>query len=205
MDSRRTAQVTRRTSETDIVVEWKLDGSGASSVQTGIGFFDHLLTALAKHGFFDIRVEAEGDLHIDGHHTVEDVGIVLGQAFSKALGNAQGIRRFGDAWVPMDEALLHAALDLSGRPFLQCELNMPQERIGTFDSTLLQEFLRAFVHNAGITLHMRQLAGVNSHHIAEAAIKALARALRQAIQIDPGLKGVLSTKGTLELGTGETE
>ncbi len=201
MSQKRSAQVERTTAETKIHVEWTLDGRGRSNIKTGIGFFDHLLTAMAKHGFFDLQVTAEGDLHVDAHHTVEDVGIVMGQAFAKALSDGQGMTRFGDAWVPMDEALLHAALDISGRPFLHCQLSYPQERVGTFDSILLQEFLRAFVQQAGITLHVRQLAGENSHHILEAAAKAVARALAAALTKHPKVDGVLSTKDWLELGT----
>ncbi len=201
MSQKRSAQVERSTAETKIHVEWTLDGRGRAHVNTGVGFFDHLLTAMAKHGFFDLNIKAEGDLHVDAHHTVEDVGIVMGQVFAKALGDGQGMTRFGDAWVPMDEALVHAALDISGRPFLSCGITYPQERVGSFDSILLSEFLRAFVQHAGITLHVRQLAGENSHHILEATAKAVARALAAAVVKHPKVDGVLSTKDWLELGS----
>lgn len=188
--------VTRRTAETDIELDITLDGEGTADVQTGIGFFDHMLTALARHGGFDLTVRAQGDLHVDEHHTVEDTGLCLGQALHAALGDKAGVRRFGSAVIPMDEALVLAAVDLSGRPFLAWEVNV-SGRIGQFDAVLAEEFFRALASAGGITLHVRQLAGKNEHHIVEATFKAVARALREAVSFDARVKGIPSTKGML--------
>ena len=193
----RRGEVQRRTAETDIKLVLGLDGQGRAQVETGIGFFDHLLTALARHGTFDLEVHCRGDLHVDGHHTVEDTGLCLGQALRQALGDKAGIRRFGHAYVPMDEALVLAAIDISGRPYLAYDL-APSGRVGEFDAELGEEFFRAVVNTAGITLHLRQLAGRNSHHILEAGFKAFARALRDAVALDPRVVGVPSTKGVIE-------
>lgn len=195
----RRAEIARATSETRIRATLDLDGSGASEIATGIGFLDHMLTALARHGMLDLTVEAQGDLHIDFHHTTEDVGIVLGQAVRKALGEKRGIRRYGHAVVPMDEALVEAAIDISGRPFLAWDVTFARDKIGEMDTELFEEFFRAFAFNAGITLHVIQKAGSNAHHIAEGAFKALARALRAAVEPDPRAAGAIpSTKGVLE-------
>jgi len=195
----RTAHLTRTTSETDISLTLFLDGSGRADIATGIGFLDHMLTALARHGLFDLTVQAKGDLHIDFHHTTEDVGIVLGQAFAKALGDKRGIRRFGHALVPMDETLAEAAVDISGRPFLVWDVGFERPKIGEMDTELFEEFFRAFAFNAGITLHVTLKAGTNAHHVAEACFKALARALRMAVETDPRAPdAVPSTKGVLE-------
>lgn len=193
----RTAKVARTTGETNITVGLDLDGSGSARIATGVAFFDHMLDAFTRHGTFDIEVAAEGDLEVDAHHTVEDVGIVIGQAISQALGDRTGIARFGDCAMPMDEALVLAAVDVSGRGQLHWDVTLPIEIIGTFDTTLAKEFLIALATNAGMTLHVRSLAGENSHHIIEAAFKAVARAIRQAVAIDPRVTGVPSTKGTL--------
>lgn len=194
----RSSERTRKTSETEISLRLDLDGTGQSEIATGIGFFDHMLTALARHGGFDLTVQAAGDLHIDAHHTVEDVGIVLGQAFAEALGEKRGIARFGQASVPMDEALVEAALDLSGRAYLGWQIGFERPMLGDMDTQLFEEFFRAFTGNALLTLHLRQLAGSNAHHVAEAAFKAAARALRMAVAIDPRLSGAIpSTKGVI--------
>ncbi|MDR1412982.1 MAG: imidazoleglycerol-phosphate dehydratase HisB [Actinomycetes bacterium] len=193
----RTATITRTTNETDITLTLNLDGSGLAQVATGSPFFDHMLNALTRHGTFDLTVAATGDLDVDDHHTVEDVGIVLGQAFAKALGDKRGITRFGDALVPMDEALVLAAVDISGRGQLHYEVSTPIELIGTFDTTLAREFFIAFVSAAGLTLHLRSLSGDNSHHLLEATFKAAARALRMAVALDSRVSGVPSTKGSL--------
>ena len=194
----RTATISRMTNETDIELTLNLDGTGVADVETGIGFFDHMLTAFARHGLFDLTVRAEGDLYVDGHHTVEDAGIVLGQAFAQALGEKRGIRRFGSVALPMDEALVLAACDLSGRGQLHWDVAVPPVMIGEFDATRAKEFFIAFATNAGITLHVRSLAGENAHHIVEAAFKAAARALREAVEPDPRLGNVLpTTKGSL--------
>lgn len=187
----------RTTRETDVSVELCLDGRGSASVGTGVPFLDHMLDALARHGLFDLEVRASGDTAVDDHHTVEDVGIVLGGVVRDALGDMKGIARYGSAAVPMDEALVLCAIDVSGRGQAHVDLRFPVERIGTFDVQLVKEFLIAFAANAGITLHVRQLAGENAHHIAEAAFKALARALMEAVRIDPRVAGVPSTKGSL--------
>jgi len=193
----RTATVTRATKETDIALALDLDGTGVVEVVTGVAFFDHMLDAFGRHGLFDLKLSATGDLDVDAHHTVEDVGIVLGQAIAQALGDKVGIRRFGDACIPMDEALVLAAVDISGRGGLVYEIEVPIEFIGTFDTTLAKEFLYALAMNAGLTLHLHSVAGENSHHIIEAAFKAVARALRAAVEIDPRVTGVPSTKGSL--------
>ena len=194
----RSATLSRTTTETDIQLALELDGSGRADVTTGVGFFDHMLTALARHALFDLDVQAAGDLHVDDHHTVEDVGIVLGQAFAQAIGDKRGIRRYGSATVPMDEALVEAAIDISGRPLLLWSVAFQAPAIGTMDTELFEEFFRAFAHNAMITLHVRQQTGRNAHHIAEGCFKALARALRSAVEPDPRAAGVIpSTKGAL--------
>lgn len=194
----RKATVARETSETRIRVELDLDGRGSSRVQTGIGFFDHMLSAFARHGFFDLEVTAQGDLYVDGHHTVEDVGICLGKALDQALATRAGITRFGWAAVPMDEALVLAAVDLSGRPFCGVELPLSTPQVGALDTQLVVEFFRAFTWTGGFNLHLRKLAGSNDHHVIEAAFKAMARALAAAVRIEPRLGGeVPSTKGRL--------
>jgi imidazoleglycerol-phosphate dehydratase len=194
----RFAEIFRVTAETDIQATLSLDGTGMSDVATGIGFLDHMLTALARHSLFDLTVAAKGDLHIDFHHTTEDVGIVLGQAFARAIGDKRGIRRYGAATVPMDEALVDAAVDISGRPFLAWTVEFAHSKIGEMDTELFEEFFRAFAMNAQVTLHVAQRAGRNAHHVAEACFKALARALRQAAELDPRSDGgVPSTKGSL--------
>ena len=194
----RKASITRTTAETDIAVEIDLDGTGSYANSTGVGFFDHMLDQLARHALIDMKVAAKGDLHIDDHHTVEDTGIALGQALAKAMGDKRGIRRYGSCLLPMDDALVRAALDLSGRPYLVWNVAMPTPKIGTFDTELVREFFQALSTHGGITLHVDQLHGLNSHHIAEAAFKAVARALRDALEVDPRkADAVPSTKGTL--------
>ena len=195
----RRAEISRETSETTITVALGLDGEGRADIATGIGFLDHMLTALARHGLFDLKVQAKGDLHIDFHHTTEDVGIVIGQCLRQALGDKRGIRRYGAAVIPMDEALAEAAVDISGRPFLAWSVSFAQPKIGEMDTELFEEFFRALAFNAGITLHVTQKAGTNAHHVAEACFKALARALREAVEPDPRAIGAIpSTKGVLE-------
>jgi imidazoleglycerol-phosphate dehydratase len=194
----RKASVRRTTKETDVEVAVDLDGTGAASISTGIGFFDHMLDLLARHSRIDITVKAKGDLHIDHHHTTEDVGIALGQAVKQALGDMRGITRYADVHLPMDEALTRVAIDLSGRPFLVFKAEFGRNKIGEFDTELVREWFQAFAMNAGITLHAETLYGSNDHHIAESCFKGLARALRSAIAIDPRAAGeVPSTKGTL--------
>jgi len=194
----RKASIARKTAETEIKVDINLDGAGEYDNQTGIGFLDHMLDQLARHALIDIKVRAKGDTHIDDHHTVEDTGIALGKALAQALGDKKGIRRYGACLLPMDEALVRAALDLSGRPFLVWSLDLPTAKIGKFDTELVREFFTAFAMNGGITLHVEKLAGFNSHHIAESAFKAVARALREAIETDPRKADTIpSTKGTL--------
>ena len=193
----RRARVARTTKETDITVELNVDGRGHAEVDTGVPFLNHMLEIFARHGFFDVTVRARGDLEVDQHHTVEDVGLTLGQALREALGDKAGIRRFGDAACPLDEALVHAVVDLSGRPFLAYNLKIKHARVGDFDTELLHDFMLAFVNQAGMNLHLHQVQGRNPHHIIEAAFKALARALDQAKQVDPRVEGVLSTKGSL--------
>jgi imidazoleglycerol-phosphate dehydratase len=194
----RKAQVTRNTLETQIRVELDLDGTGQSSLSTGIGFFDHMLDQVARHGLVDLVVEAKGDLHIDAHHTVEDVGITLGQAFAKAVGDKKGLRRYGHAYVPLDEALSRVVVDFSGRPGLEYHVTYPRAFIGEFDVDLLKEFFQGFVNHAGVTLHIDNIRGANAHHIAETIFKAFGRALRVAVEVDPRMQDVIpSTKGSL--------
>jgi imidazoleglycerol-phosphate dehydratase len=194
----RTATVTRTTAETDIAVTVALDGTGRSDCDTGVGFFDHMLDQLARHALLDLTVRAKGDLHIDDHHTVEDTGIALGQALARALGDKRGIRRYGDCRLAMDDAQVACALDLSGRPYLVWNVAFPTGKIGSFDTELVREFFQALSTHGGITLHLDGLHGINSHHIAEAAFKAVARALRTAVEIDPRKADAIpSTKGTL--------
>ena len=194
----RKSTISRKTAETDITVAINLDGSGAYNNRTGVGFFDHMLDQLARHSLIDMDIACSGDLHIDDHHSVEDVGIALGQALTDALGDKRGIRRYGACLLPMDDAQVRAALDLSGRPYLVWGLQMPTQKIGTFDTELVREFFTALSTHGGITLHIDQLHGINSHHIAEAAFKAVARALREAVETDPRKAGEIpSTKGSL--------
>jgi len=194
----RTADVTRDTKETQIRVSLDLDGAGASQITTGIGFFDHMLESFARHGGFDLTVETKGDLHIDMHHTVEDTGIVIGQAVNRALDGFKGVRRFGHAYIPMDETLTRCAIDLSNRPYLVWRVNFARPRVGDMDTELFKEFHHAFAMNAGACVHLETLYGENSHHIAESGFKALARALRTAVEIDPRTGGAApSTKGVL--------
>lgn len=196
--SERTARIARTTKETDIELSIDLDGTGTTDINTGIGFFDHMLTAFGRHGLFDLSVRAEGDLEVDGHHTVEDIGIVTGQAFASALGDKRGIRRFGSIALPMDEALILAAVDISGRGQLFWEADVPAVMVGSFDATLAKEFFIAFAANAGVTLHIRELAGENTHHVIEGMFKAVARAMRQAVEADPRMGDALpTTKGAL--------
>jgi imidazoleglycerol-phosphate dehydratase len=194
----RSTKVTRKTKETDITLAFAIDGSGQSKIDTGVPFLNHMLELLAKHGLFDLTVAARGDVHVDDHHTVEDVGLVLGQALRESLGDKAGIRRFGEATVPLDEALVQIVVDLSGRPFLVYDVKIRQSKIGNFDVELIHDFLLALVNQAGMNLHVRMLSGRNPHHIVEATFKGLARALDLATQRDPRVRGVLSTKGTLD-------
>jgi imidazoleglycerol-phosphate dehydratase len=194
----RSAEINRSTSETQISLVLALDGTGHSDIATGIGFLDHMLTALARHALFDLKIRATGDLHVDFHHTTEDVGIVLGQAFARAIGDKRGIRRYGQALIPMDEALVEAAVDISGRPLLGWAVSFGAAKIGEIDTELFEEFFRAFAMNALVTLHINQRAGRNAHHVAEGCFKALARALRMAVEADPRVgDAVPSTKGAL--------
>jgi len=194
----RTAEIARKTKETDISVAIDLDGKGQSTIDTGIGFFDHMLTALSKHSGIDMKVSCKGDLEVDAHHSVEDTGIALGQAVAAALGDKIGIRRYGQASIPMDEALGQAVIDISGRPFIVFDCSFTSDMMGQMDTQLVEEFMRSFAFNAGITLHIGCPYGTNDHHKAEAMFKALARALRQATEIDPRFEGqVISTKGSL--------
>ena len=194
----RTAEVSRNTAETRITVKVNLDGTGKASLSTGIGFFDHMLDQIARHGLIDLDIQAQGDLHIDGHHTVEDVGITLGQAVAQAVGDKKGLRRYGHAYVPLDEALSRVVIDFSGRPGLEMHVPFKSGMIGTFDSQLAYEFFQGFANHAFVTLHIDNLRGDNAHHQAETVFKAFARALRMALEIDPRSIGVIpSTKGTL--------
>ena len=194
----RTAEINRKTGETDIALCLNLDGSGKASIATGCGFLDHMLTLFARHGRFDLTVSCKGDTWVDDHHTVEDIGIALGQAFAWALGDKRGIFRYGDVALPMDETLILSAVDISGRSYLGYALEIPAQKVGTFDTELVEEFWLGFVRNAQITLHIRQLAGTNSHHIIEGAFKSVARSLRSAVAIDPEFAGEIpSTKGVL--------
>ena len=194
----RTADISRKTAETDITLSLCLEGTGKGDIQTGCGFLDHMLTLFARHGRFDLKVRCQGDTWVDDHHTVEDVGICLGDAFAQALGELRGVNRYGSTLLPMDEALILTAVDLSGRSLLCYDLNIPTQKVGTFDTQLTEEFFMAFARRAGLTLHVRQLAGQNSHHIIEGAFKSLGRSLRQAVAIDPEFAGEIpSTKGVL--------
>ncbi len=194
----RTATLTRTTAETDVTVTINLDGSGTYKNATGVGFFDHMLDQLARHSLIDMEIAAKGDLHIDDHHTVEDVGITLGQALTQALGDKRGIRRYGSCLLPMDDALVRCALDLSARPYLIWNVDLPTPKIGSFDTELVREFFQALSTHGGITLHVDQLHGINSHHIAEATFKSVARALREAVEVDPRkAEDIPSTKGAL--------
>ena len=194
----RRAEITRKTAETAITVSVDLDGTGSYDNATGVGFFDHMLDQLARHALIDMKVRCKGDLHIDDHHTVEDVGIALGQAIAEAAGDKRGIVRYGSCFLPMDVSLVRAALVLSGRPYLVWKVDMTASKIGTFDTELVREFFQAFAMNSGLTLHVEKIDGINSHHIAEAAFKAVARALRDALEIDPRKSDAIpSTKGIL--------
>lgn len=194
----RTSEIIRKTAETDITLKLNLDGTGVSAIDSGCGFLDHMLTLLAKHARFDLTLTCKGDTYVDDHHTVEDIGIALGQAFASALGDKRGIVRYGDTTLPMDESLILSAVDLSGRAYLGYALEIPTEKVGTFDTELVEEFLLGFVRNAACTLHVRQLAGTNSHHIIEGAFKSIARSLRKAVAIDAAFADEIpSTKGVL--------
>ena len=194
----REATVARKTGETDITVQLNLDGSGESRIQTGVGFLDHMLTLLSRHGRFDLQVTCQGDTWVDDHHSTEDIGIALGDAFAQALGDKRGIQRYGSTVLPMDETLILSAVDLSGRGLLEIALPIPTEKVGTFDTELVEEFFRAFAHHAQCTLHIRELAGSNSHHIIEGTFKSVARSLREAVRIDPAFADEIpSTKGVL--------
>lgn len=197
MPKARTARVTRATKETDIAVTLTLDGSGRSTIDTGVPFLDHMLDSFARHGFFDLAIRARGDLQVDQHHSVEDVGLALGQAIKEALGGKAGIRRFGEAACPLDEALVRVTVDLSGRPFLVYDVHIKRARVGSFDTELVHDFLLALTNQVGMNLHVDMVRGRNAHHIIEATFKALARAMDFATQVDPRIVGVLSTKGTL--------
>ena len=196
-DKKRTAEVTRKTTETDISISLTIDGSGVYDIDTGIGFFDHMLSAFSRHGFFDLSVKAKGDLSVDCHHTIEDTGIVLGDAIKKALSDKAGIRRFGDIILPMDDALILCAIDLSGRPYLSFDCDFETDRVGYFDTEMTKEFFYAISYTAGMNLHIKKLAGDNAHHIIEAMFKAFGKALDSATTIDKRLSGSLSTKGTI--------
>ena len=194
----RTAKIARKTAETDIILELELDGSGKGVIDTGCGFLDHMLTLFSRHGRFDLTVICKGDTHVDDHHSTEDVGIVLGQAFKEALGDKRGIRRYGDTILPMDESLILTAVDFSGRDFLGYDLQIPAQKVGTFDTELVEEFWLGFVRKAECSLHIRQLAGKNSHHIIEGAFKSAGRSFREAVSLDPAFAGEIpSTKGVL--------
>lgn len=194
----RSAEVKRKTAETDVFVKLNLDGKGACSIETGIGFLDHMLVLLAKHSRFDLEVKCVGDINVDGHHTTEDIGIALGQAFKDALGDKAGINRYANTMLPMDEALILTAVDISGRPYLRYNLEIPAAMVGDFDTELVREFFVAFAFNSGVTLHIRQLDGVNSHHIIEGAFKSFARSLKSAVAVDETLGGEIpSSKGVL--------
>lgn len=196
-DGNRLSEIHRRTSETDIRVAFTLDGSGQAKIETGVGFFDHMLTLFARHGLFDLEVACQGDLHVDDHHSIEDVGICLGQAFLQAVGEKRGIARYGEATVPMDEALCRAVVDLSGRFYLAYEVPIERNRVGAFSTEMAEHFWRSFAVEARMNLHIDLLRGRNAHHILEASFKATARALRRATELDPRIEGVLSTKGML--------
>ncbi|MCR5486922.1 MAG: imidazoleglycerol-phosphate dehydratase HisB [Lachnospiraceae bacterium] len=193
----RIGTVSRKTKETDIQCEIVLDGTGKSEIKTGIGFFEHMLNSFARHGLFDLKLSCDGDLRVDCHHSIEDCGIVLGEALEKAAGDKKGIRRYGHIILPMDEALVLCAVDFGGRPYLSFDLEFPQERCGEMDMAMVREFFYALSYSAGMNIHLKQLSGGNSHHIAEAAFKAYAKALRQAVELDGRIGDVLSTKGSL--------
>ena len=194
----RTSEISRKTAETDVYIKLNLDGKGECEISTGIGFLDHMLTLFAKHGRFDLVAKCDGDIEVDGHHTTEDIGIALGQAFKEALGDKRGIKRYGSTILPMDEALILTAVDISGRPYLRYRMKIPAPMVGDFDTELLREFVIAFAFNAGITLHIRRLDGVNSHHIIEGTFKSLARTHKKAVEIDEKAKDEIpSTKGVL--------
>lgn len=197
MSESRTASLTRRTAETDIEMKLNLDGSGITDLDTGIGFFDHMLNGFARHGFFDLSVHIKGDLEVDCHHTVEDCGIVFGHAIQQALGDKQGIRRFGSMILPMDETLVLCAIDLSGRPYFSFDHTFTVPRVGDFDTEMVREFFYAVSYAAGMNLHIKVLSGINNHHIIEAIFKAFGKALDEAVSHDPRVKGILSTKGSL--------
>lgn len=197
MSKARTSIVSRTTTETDIKINFSLDGNGSSALNTGVPFLDHMLTLWTKHGMFNLEITAQGDTDIDDHHTVEDIGICLGQAINQALGDKAGITRYGTSFVPMDEALAMVVVDLSGRAFLSFDALMPAPKVGNFDTELVEEFLRALANHANMTLHVRLLQGKNTHHIIEAIFKGLGRALKDAIAIDPRIDGIMSTKGQL--------
>lgn len=194
----RIAYIERKTNETDIKLELHIDGTGQTKIDTGIGFFDHMLNSFARHGFFDLKVIVKGDLYVDSHHTIEDTGIVLGQAIKKAIGDKKGIKRYGQRIIPMDETLMLCALDLSGRPYFSYDMNLTVDQVGYFDTEMVKEFFYAVSYGAEMNLHLKQLDGSNNHHLIEAAFKAFAKALDEATQIDPRMRDeVLSTKGTL--------
>ena len=197
MSKERTARIERRTSETEILVELNLDGHGLCDIDTGIGFFDHMLNSFVRHGFFDLTCKVKGDLHVDCHHTIEDTGIVLGQAIREAVGDKKGIRRYGSFLLPMDESLVLGAVDLSGRPYLVCDLPFSVEKVGAFDTEMVREFFYAVSYSAMMNLHLKLIHGSNNHHIMEAAFKAFAKALDEAVSFDPRISDVLSTKGAL--------
>jgi imidazoleglycerol-phosphate dehydratase len=196
--SNRSAAVNRKTKETEISLELSLDGSGISQIETGIGFFNHMLESFTKHGFFDMKLAVKGDLYVDSHHTVEDTGIVLGQAIKNSLGDKQGIKRYGSFLLPMDETLVLCAIDLSGRPYLSYDLPFTMDKLGYMDTELFKEFFYAVSYSAGMNLHIKMISGNNNHHIIEAAFKAFAKALDEASSYDQRIQGVLSTKGTIE-------
>ena len=193
----RNADIYRKTGETDIKIGFGIDGTGRADISTGIGFFDHMLESFARHGFFDLEVLVKGDLEVDSHHTIEDTGIVLGQAIKEAAGSKEGIKRFGECMLPMDEALVLCALDLSGRPYLMYDIGLTVPKVGDFDTEMLHEFFYAVSYSAGMNLHLKMLDGVNNHHIIEAAFKSFAKALDRALEYDKRIAGVLSTKGSL--------
>lgn len=194
----RTAVIERKTKETEITMEFNLDGTGKAQIETGIGFFNHMLESFTKHGFFDLKLSVKGDLYVDSHHTVEDTGIVLGQAIKAALGEKQGIKRYGSFLLPMDETLVLCAIDLSGRPYLGYHLNFTADKVGYMETELVKEFFYAISYSAGMNLHIKQLDGDNNHHIIEAAFKAFAKTLDEACGIDERIQGVLSTKGSID-------
>ncbi|MDK2806787.1 MAG: imidazoleglycerol-phosphate dehydratase [Thermoanaerobacterium sp.] len=193
----REAEFNRKTAETEVYVKINIDGTGKSDIKTGIGFLDHMLNLFSKHGLFDLQVEAKGDLYVDSHHTVEDIGITLGQAFLKALGDKKSIKRYGLSYIPMDEALIRTVVDISGRPYLYYNLKLKMQSLGNFETETVEDFFRAFAYNSLITLHIEQLHGRNTHHIIEGAFKALGRSLDEATKIDNRIDGVPSTKGVL--------